>query len=82
MWCDFHQRDWGWTAMHAFSDFISTNGLVGIPLEGGEFTWSNNREMFQYLALTDSFSQLTRRSDFQILHINDFVDSYLITPPL
>ncbi len=31
-------------AMFDFSDFISINGLVDIPLEGGSFTWSNNRE--------------------------------------
>ena len=30
-------------AMLDFSDFISTFGLVDIPLEGGSFTWSNNR---------------------------------------
>jgi hypothetical protein len=26
-----------------FSDFISNFGLLDIPLEGGSFTWSNNR---------------------------------------
>uniref|UniRef100_A0A2N9F8S0 Uncharacterized protein n=1 Tax=Fagus sylvatica TaxID=28930 RepID=A0A2N9F8S0_FAGSY len=30
-------------AMHGFSDFISSCGLRDIPLEGGLFTWSNNR---------------------------------------
>jgi exonuclease III len=29
--------------MHAFSDFISSFGLMDIPLEGARFTWSNNR---------------------------------------
>ena len=28
--------------MHNFSDFISFNGLLDIPLEGGSFTWSNS----------------------------------------
>ena len=31
--------------MHSFSDSISTHGLIDIPLEGGNFTWSNNREL-------------------------------------
>jgi hypothetical protein len=31
-------------AMHEFSDFISKCGLMDIPMEGGLFTWSNNRE--------------------------------------
>ena len=31
--------------MHAFSDFIVDLGLMDIPLEGGLFTWSNNREV-------------------------------------
>jgi hypothetical protein len=31
-------------AMFGFSNFISTHGLVDPPLEGGNFTWSNNRE--------------------------------------
>jgi hypothetical protein len=31
-------------AMHEFSDLISELGLLDIPLEGGLFTWSNNRE--------------------------------------
>ena len=29
--------------MHDFSDFISSCSLRDIPLEGGLFTWSNNR---------------------------------------
>ena len=33
------------TSMHDFSDFISSNGLIDIPLIGGNFTWSNNREI-------------------------------------
>jgi hypothetical protein len=32
-------------AMHDFSDFIFANGLIDIPLFGGNFTWSNNREV-------------------------------------
>uniref|UniRef100_A0A2N9EI09 Reverse transcriptase domain-containing protein n=1 Tax=Fagus sylvatica TaxID=28930 RepID=A0A2N9EI09_FAGSY len=31
--------------MYEFSDFISDNGLIDIPLSGGNFTWLNNREM-------------------------------------
>uniref|UniRef100_A0A2N9FVR5 Reverse transcriptase domain-containing protein n=1 Tax=Fagus sylvatica TaxID=28930 RepID=A0A2N9FVR5_FAGSY len=31
-------------AMNDFSDFISSLGLMDIPLEGGRYTWSNNRE--------------------------------------
>jgi hypothetical protein len=33
------------SAMHEFSDFISELGLLDIPLKGGLFTWSNNREV-------------------------------------
>jgi endonuclease/exonuclease/phosphatase family metal-dependent hydrolase len=32
------------TGMMDFSDFISEQGLVDIPLAGGQFTWSNNQE--------------------------------------
>uniref|UniRef100_A0A2N9I0X5 Reverse transcriptase zinc-binding domain-containing protein n=1 Tax=Fagus sylvatica TaxID=28930 RepID=A0A2N9I0X5_FAGSY len=32
-------------AMHDFSDFITEFGLMDIPLEGGMFTWSNNRKI-------------------------------------
>ncbi len=32
-------------AMYDFSDFISGHGLVDLPLLGGIFTWSNNREV-------------------------------------
>ena len=28
--------------MYNFSDFISFNGLLDIPLEGGSFSWSNS----------------------------------------
>jgi hypothetical protein len=31
--------------MHDFSDFISDHGLLDIPLSGGIYTWSNNREI-------------------------------------
>ena len=31
-------------AMAGFSEFISNLGLLDPPLEGGSFTWSNNRE--------------------------------------
>ena len=33
------------TAMQEFSDFIADFGLLDTPLEGGKFTWSNNREV-------------------------------------
>jgi exonuclease III len=32
-------------AMYDFSDFISDHGLIDMPLSGGNFTWSNNRDM-------------------------------------
>ncbi|XP_030970526.1 uncharacterized protein LOC115990899 [Quercus lobata] len=32
-------------AMREFSEFISEQGLIDIPLEGGTFTWSNSREV-------------------------------------
>ena len=32
-------------AMHHFSDIIFANSLIDIPLSGGNFTWSNNREV-------------------------------------
>ena len=31
--------------MYEFSDFIFSNGLIDIPLTGGNYTWSNNREV-------------------------------------
>ena len=31
-------------AMNDFSEFIFSFGLRDIPLEGGRYTWSNNRE--------------------------------------
>jgi exonuclease III len=33
------------SAMHDFSEFISDLGLVDTPLEGGSYTWSNNKEI-------------------------------------
>ncbi len=32
------------STMNAFSEFISSYGLLDIPMERGRFTWSNNRE--------------------------------------
>ena len=32
-------------AMQKFSNFISEQGLIDIPLQGGSFTWSNSREV-------------------------------------
>jgi hypothetical protein len=32
------------TAMEEFSEFIFMQSLVDLPLEGGQFTWSNNQE--------------------------------------
>ena len=37
--------------MHSFSDSISTHGLIDIPLEGGNFTWSNKRELASFFFL-------------------------------
>ena len=31
--------------MHRFSAFISEQSLVDLPLVGGNFTWSNSREV-------------------------------------
>ena len=30
--------------MFDFSDFISSHGLIDLPLDGGYFTWSNTHE--------------------------------------
>ena len=30
------------TAMWEFSNFISDQGLIDLPLQGGTFTWSNS----------------------------------------
>ena len=32
-------------AMREFSNFISEQGLIDIPLQGGSFTWSNSCEV-------------------------------------
>ena len=32
-------------AMYDFSDFIAINGLIDTLLSGGNYTWSNNREV-------------------------------------
>ena len=32
-------------AMRDFSHFISEKGLIDIPLQGGDFTWANSREV-------------------------------------
>jgi hypothetical protein len=53
------------SSMIDFSDFISINGLVDIPMAGGSFTWSNNRE-------TTSMSRLDR-----FLFTTDWGDSLL-----
>uniref|UniRef100_A0A2N9J6S4 Reverse transcriptase domain-containing protein n=1 Tax=Fagus sylvatica TaxID=28930 RepID=A0A2N9J6S4_FAGSY len=37
-------------SMHDFSDFIGEFGLLDTPLEGGRFTWSNNRELPRVLS--------------------------------
>jgi hypothetical protein len=41
-------------AMEKFSDFIFMQNLVDLPLEGGQFTWSNNQED-QTLSRIDRF---------------------------
>ena len=33
------------SAMHRFSAFISEQNLVNLPLVGGNFTWSNSKEV-------------------------------------
>ena len=32
-------------AMREFSNFISKQGLIDLPLQGGTFSWSNSREV-------------------------------------
>ena len=32
-------------AMQKFSNFISEQGLIDLPLQGGAFTWSNSQEV-------------------------------------
>ena len=32
-------------SMREFSNFISEQGLIDLPLQGGSFTWSNSREV-------------------------------------
>ena len=58
------------TAMQGFSDFISTLGLIDPLLEGGNITWSNNREVENRSHLDrflfshdweDSFPSITKR---------------------
>ena len=51
-------------AMNEFSEFIFSLGLVDIPLEGGKFTWSNNRE-------TPAMSRIDR-----FLYSADWEDRY------
>ena len=41
-------------AMREFSDFISEQSLIDLPLEGGSFTWSNLQEV-ESKARLDSF---------------------------
>ena len=31
--------------MREFSNFISEQGLIDLPLQGGSFTWSNSRKV-------------------------------------
>uniref|UniRef100_A0A2N9G6G4 Endonuclease/exonuclease/phosphatase domain-containing protein n=1 Tax=Fagus sylvatica TaxID=28930 RepID=A0A2N9G6G4_FAGSY len=52
-------------SMYDFSDFIASNGLIDIPLTGGDFTWSNNREV-------SSLSQIDR-----FLYSADWVGDYI-----
>ncbi|GMJ05382.1 hypothetical protein HRI_004207400 [Hibiscus trionum] len=37
-------RSWNFAAMEVFRDFIQLSKLVNLPLKGGAFTWSNNRD--------------------------------------
>jgi hypothetical protein len=42
-------------ALEEFSDFIFMQNLVDLPLEGGQFTWSNNHRKIKHgLELIDS----------------------------
>jgi hypothetical protein len=50
------------SAMQGFSDFISSGGLVDPPLEGGSFTWSNNREE-EAMSCIDRFLYTTEWED-------------------
>jgi hypothetical protein len=38
-------------AMLEFSDFISEQGLMDLPLVGGSFTWSNNQDIYSWSRL-------------------------------
>ena len=64
------------STMNAFSEFISSYGLLDIPMEGGRFTWSNNREaeaMFRIDRFLyspgweEAFPTITQRSLSRIL---------------
>ena len=64
-------------AMFGFFDFISTHDP---PLEGSNFTWSNNRESDSMSRiLIDSSFRLIERGALQIFSRNSLVESYLIT---
>jgi hypothetical protein len=43
--CERSRRFQTITAMLDFSEFIFDQGLMDIPLVGGNFTWSNNRDL-------------------------------------
>ncbi len=64
------------SAMYDFSDFISTNGLIDVPLSGGMYTWSNNREVSsisridRYLFTVDSAEGFINISKKRLTHMN------------
>ncbi len=64
------------SSMHDFSDFITEFGLLDNPLEGGRFTWSNNRETMSMSRIdrflfspdwADHFGLVTQRRLPQVL---------------
>jgi endonuclease/exonuclease/phosphatase family metal-dependent hydrolase len=63
-------------AMYDFSDFISTNGLIDVPLSGGLYTWSNNREVSsisridRYLFTVDSAEGFINISKKRLTRMN------------
>ncbi|XP_023891331.1 uncharacterized protein LOC112003378 [Quercus suber] len=62
-------------AMWEFSNFISEQGLIDLPLQGGTFTWSNSREVVSKARLDkflfsadweDKFPTISQRRMFRL----------------
>jgi hypothetical protein len=67
------------TAMIEFSDFISDQGFVDLPLAGGMFAWSNNRDLPSWCHI-DSFLFLRNgKSSILFFSKESFIDCALIT---